>query len=289
MTKNKPLPARVQDLWLTAKRLGTSSEQCAAEQKRELDECAAIWSRALMLPAMDGLVSSTLQEIGQWRGIDDLAIVRRRCEESLRSLKLRWEKTVQQVDTLRVQEYYDTADDCIEELMWWHTLTDDNSPLAYVAALEFASLNGCKTYLDFGSGVGSGALLFASNGFDVSLADISSVMLSFCRFRFELRKRRAMFIDLKESPLPDSAFDFITAMDVFEHLVDPVGTVDTLDRCLKPGGYVYGRFASDEDRERPQHIVQDFRPVFARFAELGFKEVFRDEWLWGHQVYQKAI
>ena len=114
-------------------------------------------------------------------------------------------------------------------------------------------------------------------------------MLSFCRFRFELRKRRATFIDLKESPLPDSAFDFITAMDVFEHLVDPVGTVDALDRCLKPGGYVYGRFAGEEDRERPQHIVQDFRPVFARFAELGFKEVFRDEWLWGHQVYQKAI
>lgn len=289
MTKNKPLPARVQDLWLTAKRLGTSSEQCTAEQQRELDECAAIWSRALMLPAMDGLASSTLQEIGQWRGIDDLAIVRRRCEESLRSLKLRWEKTVHQVDTQRVQEYYDTADDCIEELMWWHTLSDDNSPLAYVAALEFASLDGCKTYLDFGSGVGSGALLFASNGFDVSLADISSVMLSFCRFRFELRKRQAMFIDLKESPLPDSAFDFITAMDVFEHLVDPVGTVDALNRCLKPGGYVYGRFASEEDRERPQHIVQDFRPVFARFAELGFKEVFRDEWLWGHQVYQKAI
>jgi hypothetical protein len=30
----------------------------------------------------------------------------------------------------------------------------------------------------------------------------------------------------KQSELPATAFDFITAMDVFEHLVDPAGTVD---------------------------------------------------------------
>ena len=172
--------------------------------------------------------------------------------------------------------------------MWWHTLVDDNSPLAYVVALEFASLVGCKTCLDFGSGVGSGALLFRSRGFDVTLADISRMMLSFCKYRFDARGLDASFINLKHSKLPANAFDFITAMDVFEHLVDPAGTVDLLHHCLKPGGYVYGRFASEIDPDRPEHIVQDFQPVFGRFAELGFQEVFRDEWLWGHQVFRKG-
>jgi SAM-dependent methyltransferase len=276
-------------MWQQADQNGMSDDQCAAKQKLELDKYAEIWKRALLLPGEVDLVHSTLIEIGRWRGIDDLTIVRRRCEDSLRSLKLRWEQTVQQVESQQVENYYDAAEDCIEELMWWHTISEDNSPLAYVSAFEFASANGCKTYLDFGSGVGSGALLFRTNNFEVTLADISTVLLSFCKRRFDDRGRDATFIDLKESDLPRNAFDFVTAMDVFEHLVDPAATVDALDRSLKPGGYVYGRFsADDDDHDRPQHIVHDFRPVFDRFAELGFRRVFEDDWLWGHQVFQKA-
>lgn len=50
-------------------------------------------------------------------------------------------------------------------------------------------------------------------------------------------------------------------MDVFEHLVDQVGTVESLHRCLEPGGYVYGRFSAEEGEARPQHIVRDFQPI----------------------------
>jgi len=287
---SKLLSLRLQELWEGAEKNGMSYAQCAAQQRRELDECAAIWTRALILPDQkDDIVGSTLTEIGRWRGITDRAIIRRRCESALASLKTQWERTVQSVEAEQVEKYYNAADDCIEELMWWHTLIEDNSPLAYVAALEFASQAASARYLDFGSGVGSGALLFRSHGFEATLADISSLMLAFCKYRFAERGANAAFIDLKESALPENAFDFITAMDVFEHLVDPVATVDLLDRSLMPGGYIYGRFAADDDQTRPQHLVQDFRPVFNRFAELGFKEVFRDDWLWGHRVFQKSV
>jgi hypothetical protein len=70
--------------------------------------------------------------------------------------------------------------------------------------------------------------------------------------------------------------------------VDPVATVDLIHRCLRPGGYIYGRFAAEDDQDRPQHIVQDFRSVLERFAQVGFNEVFHDDWLWGHKVFQKA-
>jgi SAM-dependent methyltransferase len=275
-------------MWEAAERSGLSKEQCIARQDRELASCAAIWQSALLLPDQHDLVQSTLIEIGRWRAIDDLATIRIRCEEALRVLKLDWEHTVHSGNAAEVERYYNAADRCIEELMWWHTLLDDNSPLAYVAALEFAQAVGCRSYLDFGSGVGSGALLFASCGIDTSLADISDVLLAFCRNRFEQRGREAMFYDLKSSSLPTATFDFITAMDVFEHLADPVRTVDQLCRSLKPGGFVYGRFSSEDDTDRPQHIVQDFRPVFDRFHQMGFEEVFRDDWLWGHQMFQKA-
>ncbi len=288
----KPLSIRLREMWRSAVEAGMSSDECAARQQRELDEYAAIWRQALLLPGENDIVRSILVEIGRWRGIDDVAAVRRRCEGALDALKRRWEQTVQAPDARQVETYYDGADDCIEELMWWHTLSGDNSPLAYVAALEFAALEFAssvhrRSYLDFGSGVGSGALLFRSYDFDVTLADISSVMLAFCQHRFSERGRQARVIDLKESQLPAAAFDFVTAMDVFEHLVDPRGTVDALATCLKPGGYIYGRFAAGDDHDRPQHIVHDFRAVFDRFAELGFTQVFHDEWLWGHQAFQK--
>src|SRR5262245_40023685 len=45
------------------------------------------------------------------------------------------------------------------DLMWWHTLQDDDSLLGYATALDFARRNRCGKYLDFGSGVGSGQIL----------------------------------------------------------------------------------------------------------------------------------
>ena len=285
----KLLPVRLRELWNNARLNNLTADECARRQNQELDECTAIWTRALLLPRESDLVQSTLSEVGRWRGMSDLELVRRRCEAALHSNKLDWEQRVRQVEAHEVERYYDSADYYIDELMWWHTLADDNSPLAYVAALEFALLADCQTYLDFGSGVGSGALLFRSYGFDVALADISSLMLAFCRDRFGQRRLQASFLDLKNAALPKAVFDFVTAMDVFEHLVDPQGAVETLDHCLRPGGYIYGRFNGDEQGDRPQHIVRDFGPVFERFEELGLKEVFRDDWLWGHHVFQKAI
>ena len=77
-------------------------------------------------------------------------------------------------------------------------------------------------------------------------------------------------------------------MDVFEHLVDPEEAVDRLFRALRPGGLLFGRFAADEDPEYPQHIVHDFDRVFAHMSTLGLVEIWRDEWLWGHQLLQKT-
>jgi SAM-dependent methyltransferase len=290
LNKVKPLALRLRELWAEEERGLKSRAECAAEEARQIDDFATTWTRALLLPGESDLVRSTLIEIGKARGIADLDEVRGRCAASLAGLKQHWETTVPEVDARSVEAYYDTADLCIEELMWWHTLADDKSPLAYVAALELAQAGTGRNYLDFGSGVGSGALLFQREGFDVTLADISGVLLAFCRQRFAARDLPASFVDLKSAVLPAATFDCITAMDVFEHLVDPVGTLDALDRSLRPGGLIYGRFAADDhDDERPQHIVHDFGRVLERFAALGYREVFRDDWLWGHLAFRKPL
>ena len=77
-------------------------------------------------------------------------------------------------------------------------------------------------------------------------------------------------------------------MDVLGHLVDPVKTANELAEALRRGGFLFGRFHAEVDEDRPQHMVQNFRPVFPRLSDLGFIEVWRDDWLWGHQVFQKT-
>ena len=239
---------------------------------------------------MDGqsdLETSLLYELSRYVQYEDLDEIRRKCRLALSDVKGEWEGKVDRGDRGSVEQFYNESQAILYELMWWHTLNDDDSPMAYVVALQFARNHGCRHYLDFGVGVGSGPVLFARHGMEVPAADISSPMLDFTRWRLAQRRLDGRFIDLKQDRLLDEAFDMVTAMDVFEHLVDPVAVADDICRALKPGGFLFGRFHSEVDEERPHHIVQDFSPTIRRLEANGLVEVWRDEWLWGHQVFQK--
>ena len=137
-----------------------------------------------------------------------------------------------------------------------------------------------------GGGVGPGGLLFAKNGIKASLADINSAALDFSSWRSSKRGLSARHIDLKECALPENSFDFITAMNVFEHLVQPEKTVHDLRKALRPGGFLFGRFHADTDEDRPHHIILDFGPTLTALASLGFSRVWQDRWLWGHEVFR---
>jgi SAM-dependent methyltransferase len=283
----KLLPEHLKDFWQAVERHQRSREDYTREYDRALAEYRQTWERALILPARDDLCESLLTEIASYTKCPDVAMVRCRCEEAVANVKREWEEKVQSEDRLSIEQFYDESSAMLHELMWWHTLGDDLSPLAYVLALRFAQRHGCKSYLDFGAGVGAGGLVFAAHRLQTSLADISSSLLRFSAWRLGLRKLPAQYLDLKRCDLPRECFDFITAMDVFEHLSDPVEVVEKLWKALKPGGFLYGRISAEPDEDRPQHIVQDFEPTFERMRALGFVEVWRDDWLWGHQVFQK--
>ena len=283
------LPDQLHYLWQSVVTQELSAEEFTDLQERFTDEYRALWKQALLLPGHQDLQDSLLAEIGDYEGCPDRSELRRRCQQAVAHVRQEWqEQGVNPDDRGAVERFYDFSRAMLYELMWWHTLSEDASPLAYVTAMQFARQQECRQYLDFGSGVGSGAILFARHGFRVTLADISSRLLAFSRWRIEQRELSADYVDLNASPLPGQAFDLITAMDVFEHLIDPPGVVEQLHAALKPGGFLFARIAAEVDEDRPQHIVQDFEPTFERLRSLGFLEVWRDEWLWGHRVYQRA-
>lgn len=281
------LPDRLKELWRLVEQKQLGLEQFNQEQDRHLAAYRELWEQALIRNGYNNLRESLCGELALFSGCEDLSEIQRRCSCALAKVKHEWCDRVDRASHHSVARFYNESEAMIYELMWWHTLEDDVSPLSYVTALHFARMHGCTSYLDFGAGVGSGGILFTRHGFETTLADISSPMLDFSQWRFQVRALSGHFVDLKTAGLPRTVFDIVTAMDVFEHLVDPARTVEDLWRILKPGGFLFGRFHSEQDEDRPHHIVQDFGPTLERLHALGFEEVWRDEWLWGHQVFQK--
>ena len=288
VVNRKLLPDELRDLWQAVERQELSVEAFTREQERLLAGYRQTWEEALLLEGQRDLQESLLTELGHYTRCSDLAEIERLCTHAVAMLKQEWQAKVSSDERQSIERFYDESPTTMYELMWWHSLRDDASPLAYVTALHLAQQRGCRRHLDFGAGVGSGGILFVRHGFDVTLADISSTLLQFTSWRLGRRTLPATYVDLKTSSLTPNAFDVVTAMDVFEHLVDPVNTVEELSGALKPGGLLFARIAAEPDVDRPQHIVQDFAPTFERLRSLGFTEVWRDAWLWGHQVFQKA-
>ncbi len=283
----KLLPDQLKDLWRSVEEKQFSPEDFAAQEERLLSEYKDLWTDALLLKGQRDLQDSLVHELGLYTRCDDPEKIRSLCRGAVETLADEWRSRVDPSDRGSVEKFYNETQTEIYELLWWHALGDDPSPLAYVTALQLAERENCRACLDFGAGVGSGSILFARHGFDAALADISTPLLDFSRWRVGLRNLHCDFYDLKTSTLPHTAFDMITAMDVFEHLADPVETVERLAVSLRPGGLIYGRFHAEHDDDRPLHVVGDFGPTLRRLHELGFNQVWHDEWLWGHQVFQK--
>jgi mycofactocin glycosyltransferase len=281
------LPDQLRSAWEAVVSKQHSYDEFSKFQEKGLEAYRRIWQEALLLPGEEDLKHSLVVEISDYLGCDDLEVIQRHCERGASRVANEWNSKVDLSSSRSIEAFYDQSEAYVYDLMWWHTLVFDTAPLAYVLAMQFAKQRGCRRYLDFGSGVGGGAILFAASGFNVAMADISSTLLKFSQWRLNRRNVSATSIDLKTSKLPDDTFDIITAMDVFEHLVDPTRAVEQLWLSLKTGGFLFGRFHAECDVGHPQHIITDFSRTLARMRELGLAEVWRDEWLWGHQVFQK--
>ena len=281
------VPDRMAELWQRVEAREMSSADCVREQEYLLEPYRGEWKRALLCDSETDLRASLLREVAGYYNVSDVGEIDRSCNRAVNTLKSEWHATVDPRQRSSVESFYENKTH-IYDLINWHTLRDDTGPLAYIVALQIARDHNVSSCLDFGSGVGSGALLFRHGNIETTLADISTTLLDFARWRFRLRSLPAHFVDLNSTPLPDAAFDMILAMDVFEHLVDPVETVEQLWRALRQGGLLFARIHAETDPSHPQHIAEDFGPTFARMAELGFVEKWRDRALWGHVLFQKT-
>src|SRR5262249_12971753 len=182
------LPDYLKKLWEAVGRHRMSEDEFQRAQERSLKDYEEQWKRALLLGGSQRLEASLIAELGKYLGSRDLAEIRRRCVESGDGIEQEWHERVHSGDRASVEQFYENSQRVLYELVWWHTLKDDESPLAYVVALHFAQQHACRRVLDFGCGIGSGGILFARHGLAVLMADISSPLLQFSEWRFRQRR-----------------------------------------------------------------------------------------------------
>jgi SAM-dependent methyltransferase len=230
---------------------------------------SARWRRALLLPGETDLVQSSLRELAEYFALSPEA-ARQACERALADSRREWEASPRRTPE-QVLDFYRGTRGYIFEHVWWHA-TDVETNSGNIAILDYALRHRRRDYLDFGSGVGANAILFAQYGMSVTLADVSQTMLAFARWRLARRGLQAAFLDLNQQMLPESRFDLVTAVDVFEHLARPGVEIARLAGSLRAGGLMVFNDGTGSDPERPMHIVPNLYPILRALRRNGLRE-----------------
>lgn len=231
------------------------------------------WECELSLDGFDNFEESIVNELCGYFDMEPER-VRVFLSESQELFCEEWKKRkINSKKEYSVIDFYNSTYLEIFELMYWHLTVSDGRPLNYLCVNEIAKRFGAKKYLDFGSGVGSGAIVLMNNGFDVTCADISTPLLNFISYRLKIRNLHADLIDLKCQELKKDCFEIITCFDVLEHLVYPEKTLKKLREALKDDGLLILNNADcGEDKERPMHIARI--NLERRLRCLGFYQLW---------------
>jgi 2-polyprenyl-3-methyl-5-hydroxy-6-metoxy-1,4-benzoquinol methylase len=274
----------------------------ASNPRRTRDDLRELWRASLVTDGYDDPRESALHELSLYFGMS---------REEARERCLRWEQDsiveweAHPRDTAEgLLDFYRTQRSWIFDTVWYHALQYTGERPAEsiliaqrLEALEFTPSSGASTgrastgvapvgrHLDFGAGPGSTSLFFHRLGWEVALADISTTMRDFARWRLGRRGIEATYYDTSREDLPPDSFDVITACDVMAHVPDPRETLERLHRALRVGGYLIFNVDARPipSRETQWHLYPYAYPVlrpvravgFARESQLEFFHVYR--------------
>lgn len=185
-------------------------------------------------------------------------------------------------------DFYRTQQSWIFDTVWYHAQQyyEVQPPESVMIGERLSNVSPGK-HLDFGAGPGSTSLFFHRLGWEVSLADISTTLQAFSKWRLERRGIAATYYDTSTDALPDDTFDLITACDVMVHVPDPRETLRQLYRALKVGGYlVFNVDARPKpSRETQWHLYPYAYPILRPVRAAGFARLPQLEFF---HVYQKV-
>jgi 2-polyprenyl-3-methyl-5-hydroxy-6-metoxy-1,4-benzoquinol methylase len=232
-------------------------------------EYAQCWIEQ-MAPRTGDVRAELVAEAAEFLGIP-LDVSWHRLKDAGQRFRDEWATSVADATNAgELTSFYNQSDTELYELIEWHA----SDPIHYRTLIvrDLAIRSDGRAYLDYGSGIGSDAVIFGNAGFSVTLADISDILLAFAAYRCRRRNVPTRIVDLKRESLPHDAFDVVLCLDVLEHIPDPLRIVRTIHDAMRPQGLLVVHAPFGEDPAHPMHVVHH-DVVTPRLRALGFQPV----------------
>jgi SAM-dependent methyltransferase len=230
------------------------------------------WFRAsLRLPGPADVRAAVLDDLSSYSGLTpDQCVERCRNWESWSVEE--W-SAADRSDMDGLTNFYQTTQSWAFDLLWYAYLqaAGYGYPTSVLALRAVEGRGHGRTHLDFGSGVGVTSQLFARAGYETTLADVSTSLLDFARYRLSRRGESAGFIDLNDEKLESGRYDVITALDTLVHIPDLADVVATLHDALRPGGWLVTNFdVRPPSPENAWHLYDDDLDLREVLHRAGF-------------------
>ncbi len=234
-------------------------------------ESMAEYRRSLCLDAKKGVREAVLDDLSSYYCLTPDECVRRCVHWEEWSVE-EWAAAPRD-STEGLRDFYTSTQSWSFDLMWYAYLQAEGYAYPVNAAIgESVGKGGARRHLDFGSGVGVTSQLFLRLGYESDLADVSTTLLAFARYRLGRRGEPTGFIDLNQETLQPDRYDVITAIDTLVHVPSLPETVALLHRALKPGGLLFANFdARPPTPENAWHLYSDDLPLRWRLHRAGFE------------------
>jgi 2-polyprenyl-3-methyl-5-hydroxy-6-metoxy-1,4-benzoquinol methylase len=242
-----------------------------------------------MAPTTGDVMTDLVGEAAEYLGLTADQVIER-SKNAAQQFKQEWQQRVADpTDERAVTRFYNESESELFELIPWHA----SDPIHYrtLICVDMARRRTGRRFLDYGSGIGSDAIVFAEAGFEVTLADVSERLLEFARWRCESRGYKVHVVDLKHREVARSSCDVAVCFDVLEHIPKPMRTLGRISRALTPGALLFVHAPFGVDVDRPMHVVHA-DDISSRMRTVGFnwrgdlKEDF-PSWLWSPHVYER--
>jgi SAM-dependent methyltransferase len=245
------------------------------------------WFRAsLRLPGVADVRAAVLDDLSTYSGLTPDQCVER-C--------LNWESwsvdewfAADRSDIDGLTNFYRTTESWVFDLLWYAYLQAEgySYPASVLALRAIAGQGHGRAHLDFGSGVGVTSQLFARTGYETTLADVSTSLLDFARYRLSRRGEAARFVDLNDEELETGRYDVITALDTLTHIPDLADAVARLHGALRPGGWLVANFdVRPPSPENAPFLYEDDLDLRALLHRAGLASAGR---LGGFLIYRRV-
>jgi len=175
-----------------------------------------------------------------------------------------------------IHEWYCKTDKYLYELCFYHSVSPTYPIVVKVVELFCDRFGG--RILDFGGGDGDMSIRLSRKGQNVEYCDVSGKTMDFALWRF---KKHGLNIRTMVSTEPDTIilegnYDVILALDVLEHLVNPLHYCSVFHEHLSDNGLLIGRPSFGNDPLHPMHLKENmkYNETFAEtMKNIGFAEI----------------